>query len=150
MVLRYKALVAVALAVFALIWLYQVEFFPLSTIPMYENAVTGSEFHYLNVLDAQGQIINDNDAFFVAIYHSGDEIAGKDCFGGRAAVCHDYFTLIADWLQQDITVEHWRWDYKTGERSVVATVPIACDCDATPDAVKRPTPEILPQRAQMF
>ena len=141
MVLRYKALVAVTIGIFALVWLFQIEFFPLSAIPMYEDAMTTSEFHYLTVLDSQARIVNDNPAFFVAIYHTGDEVAAKDCFGGRAAVCHDYFTLVANWLHQNITVEHWQWDYKTGARSVVMSVPMACDgCAPSPPINLLPYP----------
>ena len=124
MVLRYKALVAFALAIFVLVWWNGVEFFPLSSIPMYTKPALSSTVLYFRVLDAAGNVVNDNAAFFVAIHRSGDEVAAGTCFGSRPNTCHDYFSLIARWLEQPITVELWQWDYKTDERTRVTTVPI--------------------------
>jgi len=71
MVLRYKALVAFALAIFVLVWWNGVEFFPLSSIPMYTKPALSSTVLYFRVLDAEGNVVNDNAAFFVASIAQG-------------------------------------------------------------------------------
>jgi hypothetical protein len=129
-VLRYKALVVAVIIAFVVIWWNRVEFFPLSTMQMYSRPSLGSEYYYTQARDAQGNVINDNQAFFVANYRTGDEIAGEKCFTQRSAACHDYFVQVANWLGQNITVELWRWNYKTGEHKQVEVLPIQCECDS--------------------
>lgn len=113
---------------FALVWLNGVEFFPISAMKMYSRVWLGSEFYFTQARDARGSVINDNAAFFVANYRSGDEIAGEKCFTERGAACTDYFTLVANWLRQNITVEDWTWDYKTGVYTQQEVLTIPCDC----------------------
>lgn|GEM_PF-6626460 len=96
---------------------------------MYSRPSLSTEYYYTLARDAQGNVINDNSAFFVANYRTGDEIAGEKCFTERSPACYDYFVLIANWLQQNIAVEDWTWDYKTGAHTQMEVLPIPCQCD---------------------
>lgn len=122
MVLRYKALAAAVIIFFAAIWLSGRDYYPLSSTKMYSLPADVPESDFYYVRDASGAIVNDNGRFYVAPSPSGDEIAGKECFRGGERACHDYFLLLARWLQQPVTVEHWKWNFKTGIRYRVEAV----------------------------
>jgi hypothetical protein len=89
---------------------------------MYQDAVLTTTVDYYVVRTASGEIVDDNAAFYVSPYPSGDEIAMDTCFGDRFNVCQDYFKMVADWRGEPVKIEHWRWDYQSGEETLLETV----------------------------
>ncbi|MEO8394811.1 MAG: hypothetical protein ABI700_17585 [Chloroflexota bacterium] len=130
MVNRYKILVACVFITFAVIWLKHIDYFPISQNAMYSVANRNSLSTYFQVRDPDGKLIGDNTPFYIAPSLNGDEVAGKGCWdydqdSNRYHGCIDFFTLVARWVQQPVTIERWQWDYATGERTRLQSLTIS-------------------------
>lgn len=101
----------------------RVEWYPLSATTMFSSAVRDTDVNYFVVRDSQGGMVdNYHSPFYVAIDMVADQVIGQKCFPTSRAGCRDFYTLLARWLQQPITLEKWRFDYVSGERELLASI----------------------------
>ena len=91
---------------------------------MYSRVPDTTGMDYTLVRDERGEILNDDDAFYVSPFPSGDRIAAYECFGERVNACWDYFSLVATQRGAPVTIELWRLDFATGRRSLLDSLTI--------------------------
>ena len=90
---------------------------------MFSSAVRDTDVNYFVVRDRHGNLVDDyHSPFYVAIDFVADKVIGQKCFPTPRGGCRDFYTLVARWLKQPITLEKWRYDYVSRERELLASI----------------------------